>query len=289
MLNNSLDLIKNSILEKICLSIDNNNEIEKSMLYSARAESKMLRGLLVHASGKQNLKIHESSLTCLSAAIELVHTYSLIHDDLPSMDNDDMRRNQPAAHIKFGEANAILSGDALQSLAFEIICNDQEMNYLTKIECIKKLCNSCGKNGMVYGQFLDINSVDCATQDGLDKMYYHKTGMLIECSIMIPHTNSSLDNHSLEKLNSFSKKIGLAFQIKDDILDITSTSEIIGKNIGSDSKNSKMTYPELLGIDESQKHAENLIASALDDINIEAFKDASLLKKLAKYCIDREI
>ena len=128
------------------------------MSYSALAESKMIRAALVFASGKINKNISDSSLITFATAIELLHTYSLIHDDLPAMDNDDLRRGKESSHIKFGEANAILAGDALQTLAYEIICDDQYLVSNHKIDAIKMISNACGKDGMVYGQYLDINS-----------------------------------------------------------------------------------------------------------------------------------
>ena len=144
------------------------------------------RQALVLASGKINKNINDSSLISFATAIELLHTYSLIHDDLPSMDNDDLRRGKESSHIKFGEANAILAGDALQTLAYEIICDDQYLASNHKIDAIKMISNACGKDGMVYGQYLDINSSNKdINENKIEKIHRLKTGKLIQCSVLL--------------------------------------------------------------------------------------------------------
>ena len=158
MLENFLSQTRDQVSQNIKKSIGNSNLIEEAMSYSALADSKMIRAALINASGKINKKISDLSLLTFATGVELIHTYSLIHDDLPSMDDDDLRRGKDSSHIKFGEANAILAGDALQSLAYEIICNESSLEDKHKIEAIRIISKACGKNGMVYGQHLDINA-----------------------------------------------------------------------------------------------------------------------------------
>ena len=236
-----LSQVKELVINKIRLSIGKSNLIEEVMSYSALAESKMIRAGLVFASSCTNKNIHEDSIITLASAVELMHTYSLIHDDLPCMDDDDLRRNQPSSHIKYGEANAVLSGDALQALAYEIIVNDLHMNPDEKVKTIKILSKACGKNGMVYGQYLDIqneNNKD-VDKDMLDQIHNLKTGKLIECSVMLGQIGSDI---KIDLFKEFASYIGLAFQIIDDILDITQTEEVLGKNKNSDIKNNKINH-----------------------------------------------
>ena len=230
-------------------SIGDSNFIEKAMAYSSITDSKMIRAGLIVASGRINKNIHVESLLTLATAIELIHTYSLIHDDLPSMDDDDFRRGKESNHIKFGEANAIFdAGDALQALAYEVICDDKKLDSKNKIEAIKLISNACGKNGMVLGQHLDIDSEskDINIKD-VDNIHSLKTGKLIECSVMLGQINNN-DEKTKEVLNSFGKKIGLAFQITDDILEAISDQNILGKNTNSDLKNNKSTYIKVIGL-----------------------------------------
>ena len=158
MLQDFLSQTRDQVSQNIEKSIGQSNLIENAMSYSALGESKMVRAALIIASGKINKNISHSSLITLATAVELIHTYSLIHDDLPSMDDDDLRRGKDSNHIKFGEANAILAGDALQSLAYEIICDENSLDARYKVEAIKMISKACGKNGMVFGQYLDINA-----------------------------------------------------------------------------------------------------------------------------------
>ena len=155
MLQDFLSQTRDQVSRNIKKSIGQSNLIEDAMSYSALGNSKMIRAALIIASGKINKNISESSLITLASAVELIHTYSLIHDDLPSMDDDDLRRGKDSNHIKFGEANAILAGDALQSLAYEIICDENSLDARYKVEAIKMISKACGKNGMVFGQYLD--------------------------------------------------------------------------------------------------------------------------------------
>jgi len=278
--------------EKISLnmkkSIGDSNFIEKAMAYSSITDSKMIRAGLIVASGRINKNIHVESLLTLATAIELIHTYSLIHDDLPSMDDDDFRRGKESNHIKFGEANAILAGDALQALAYEVICDDKKLDSKNKIEAIKLISNACGKNGMVLGQHLDIDSEskDINIKD-VDKIHSLKTGKLIECSVMLGQINNN-DEKTKEVLNSFGKKIGLAFQITDDILEAISDQNILGKNNNSDLKNNKSTYIKVIGLKEAKNKSRELSSSAIKSLEELLLTETNMLIELAKYISYRE-
>ena len=288
MLEAFLSHTRDQVSKNVKKIIGNSNLIEKAMSYSVLGESKMIRAGLIIASGKINKNISKSSLITFASAVELIHTYSLIHDDLPAMDDDDLRRGKKSNHIKFGEANAILAGDALQTLAYEIICNDSSIEDKDKVEAIKMISKACGKNGMVYGQHLDINAeTKEIDKHSIENIHQLKTGKLIQCSVMLGQISNE-NNNEINSFKSFGKKIGLAFQITDDILEAISSEEILGKDIQSDVKNCKSTYVSILGIDESKKESKRLMESAISDLqNIES-KDKDLLIELAKYISLRE-
>ena len=288
MLENFLSQTREQVSQNIKKSIGNSNLIEEAMSYSALGDSKMIRAALINASGRINKKISDSSLLTFSTGVELIHTYSLIHDDLPSMDDDDLRRGKDSSHIKFGEANAILAGDALQSLAYEIICDESSLEDKHKIEAIRMISKACGKNGMVYGQHLDINAeTKKINEQSIENIHILKTGRLIECSVMLGQIgNEDLKEKNLMK--SFGDKIGLAFQITDDILEVTSSKETLGKNINSDVKNCKATYINILGLDESIKKSKDLCESAINELEGIKSGEIDLLIELAKYICYRE-
>ena len=285
-----LSRVRKLVINKIHISIGESNLIEKAMSYSALAESKMVRAGLVFASSETNNNLHKDSVITLAAAVELMHTYSLIHDDLPCMDNDDLRRNQLSSHIKYGEANAVLAGDALQALAYEIISEDLHLGADEKVHSIKILSKACGKNGMVYGQYLDIENENNKNinQDLLDEIHSLKTGKLIECSIMLGQIGGFAKKDLIDSLEDFSKQIGLAFQITDDILDVTQSEEILGKNKNSDMKNNKITYIDILGLDAAKNKAKQLTELALKTINSCDISEKEKLVGMAKYLINRE-
>jgi geranylgeranyl pyrophosphate synthase len=288
MLKEFLSQVRDQVSTNIKKSIGKTNPIEIAMSYSALSESKMIRAGLIFASGKINGGISNNSLITLASAIELIHTYSLIHDDLPCMDDDDFRRGKESCHIKFGEANAVLAGDALQTLAYEMVCNDVDLDPDEKINAIKLISSACGKNGMVYGQFLDIeNESKEINKEAIENIHSLKTGKLIECSVMLGQIGNNITQQN-EILLKFSKKIGLAFQITDDILEVTSDEKTLGKNINSDRKNKKSTYINVLGIDEAIKRSKELSKSAILDISILKLKEADMLIELAKYISYRE-
>ena len=290
MVSQYLSEVKELVKVKLTESIGNSNPVEKSMVYSAIAESKMVREGLIFASSEINSSLEHDSVITLAASIELMHTYSLIHDDLPCMDDDDIRRNQPSNHIKYGEANAVLSGDALQALSYEIICNDIYLSDNNKVKALKLLSQACGKNGMVLGQHLDIeneNNLAKTDQESLDHIHQLKTGKLIECSVLFGQLNNDLNDSELQNFKSFSRKLGLAFQIIDDVLDVTESSEILGKNNNSDIKNNKDTYVNIIGIEPSRARAKSLIESSIADLNNNNLTNTDKLVDIAYYLIER--
>ena len=288
MLKEFMSHIREQVYSNIDKKIGNSNAVEEIMRYSAMAESKMIRAALLCASGKLNKNLSSKSLVNLSTSVELMHTYSLIHDDLPSMDNDDFRRGKKSSHNKFGEANAILAGDALQSLSYEIICDDEDLTSDEKIAAIKLLTSSCGKIGMVYGQFLDIKNESQSVDEKLiENIHTLKTGKLIECSILLGQLGNSKKNEK-NAFRAFGKKIGLAFQITDDILEATSDKETLGKDINSDLKNNKSTYISVLGINKAIYKSKALTLSAISDLEALNAKNNNMLIELAKYISYRE-
>ena len=290
MVSQYLSEVRELVKAKLTTSIGNSNPVEKSMVYSAIAESKMVRAGLIFASAEIHSSLERDSVITLAASIELMHTYSLIHDDLPCMDDDDIRRNQPSNHIKYGEANAVLSGDALQALSYEIICNDIYLSDNNKVKALKLLSQACGKNGMVLGQHLDIeneNNLTKTDQENLDHIHQLKTGKLIECSILFGQINNDLNDSELQNFKSFSRKLGLAFQIIDDVLDVTESSENLGKNNNSDIKNNKDTYVNIIGIEPSRARAKSLIESSIADLNNNNLTNTDKLVDIAYYLIER--
>ena len=288
MLKEFMSHIRDQVSSNIEKYIGDSNFIEGAMKYSALAESKMFRAALVFASGDLNNNISNKSLINLSTSIELMHTYSLIHDDLPSMDNDELRRGQDSSHVKFGEANAILVGDALQALSYEIISDDEDLSSDEKVVAIKLLASACGKNGMVYGQFLDIESESKSIdKQSIENIHALKTGKLIECSVMYGQIGNPEKNVK-KVLKSYAKKIGLAFQIKDDILEVTSNKETLGKNTNSDQKNHKSTYANILGIDKAKEKTNSLSKDAIGNLETLCSNKVNMLIELAKYIAYRE-
>jgi len=261
--------------------------LRESMQYSVAAGGKRLRPMLVLLSCEACGGDIEQALPA-AAAIELVHTYSLIHDDLPAMDDDDLRRGQPTNHVKFGEATAILAGDGLLTLAFEIVAG------LTiapdrVVACIRELASGSGAEGMVGGQQADLEAETggITSVDHLESIHRRKTGRLIGAALRMGGRIAGATDDRLSALTRYGDDIGLAFQIADDLLDLTSTPETLGKGVQKDAGRNKLTYPGLLGVEESQRRAE-----ALTDDAISAIRDAGLnsrgLEALARYVVLRD-
>ena len=286
-LTRSRELVHN----KLSSVISSSSLIDEAMRYSVLSNSKAIRPGLVMASGILNDNLTEDSLITLACSVELIHTYSLIHDDLPSMDDDDMRRGKDSSHIRFGEANAILAGDALHDLAFELIANDDDMNDAAKVDAVNILARASGSSGMVLGQYLDIESEKLNSDldlDDMEKIHSLKTGKLIQASILMGQLGSSLDKKKQIMLSDFGSKIGLAFQIFDDILDETGDSSVLGKSIKSDIKNHKQTYVKVIGLEQSNFIADQLAAESIGILDSMGLGESiSTLKSLAEYMVNR--
>ena len=258
--------------------------LAEAMRYSVLSAGKRLRPILVYLTAELG-ETENQSLDILAGAIELIHCYSLIHDDLPSMDDDDLRRGYPTTHKKYDEATAILAGDALQPLAFELISNISTSDN-SKLSMIRSLARSCGYSGMVGGQIKDIHSHNIEDVNSLDLMHSEKTGSLIQSSIETSGILSGLELADIKTLTEYGSKIGLAFQIQDDIIDIESPSSISGKDQGSDIEKDKITYPSIVGLDESKDKAQKL-ASEAKEILQPLNKNTDNLCKLADYIVSR--
>ena len=288
MLDKFLSQVREQVLSNIESVIGQSNSIEIAMNYSALSKSKMIRAALIFASAESNTDLKKESILTLATAIELIHTYSLIHDDLPSMDDDDFRRGKQSNHIKFGEANAILAGDALQALAYEIIVNDSNLSSDLKVEAVSLLTNACGKNGMVHGQSLDIeNESKKIDKSYIKKIHTLKTGMLIQCAVSLGQLGKKYDKY-YESFEKFGINVGLAFQITDDLLEVTSDKQTLGKNTNSDNKNNKATYVNVVGFDESIVESKTLSDAAIYEISKENISNTDMLIELAKYITYRE-
>ena len=288
MLSEFLSHVREMVSQNIIKVVGESNYIEQAMNYSASSDSKMVRAALIYASAENNEQLNPLSKLTLATSIELIHTYSLIHDDLPSMDDDDYRRGKESNHIKFGEANAILAGDALQALAYQIIANDAYLDSNMKVEAISILSSACGKNGMVYGQYLDIkNEATKTKKDEIELIHSLKTGKLIECAVMMGQIGNK-EKKSIEKYQNFGRKIGLAFQITDDILEVTSDKKTLGKNTNSDEKNNKATYVNVVGLSNAIRESESLSKTAINEISDDNITGTDMLIELARYITNRE-
>ena len=273
----------NSKLESLLPSDD--SILSEAIRYSVLGGGKRLRPILVYLIGELG-NAKNDSLDILAGSVEIIHCYSLIHDDLPSMDDDDLRRGKPTTHKKYDEATAILAGDALQPLAFELISNldTSDSNKITIVNC---LANACGYLGMVGGQIKDIHSKEINTVHDLDVMHSQKTGRLIQASLETSGILSGLDKKDIETLSKYGEKIGLAFQIQDDIIDIESPSSISGKDQGSDINQEKITYPSIVGLEGSRTKARELAYEAKEILHLSQ-KNTDNLHKLADYIVQRK-
>ena len=259
--------------------------LSEAIRYSVLGGGKRLRPILVYLIGELG-NAENDSLDILAGSVEIIHCYSLIHDDLPSMDDDDLRRGKPTTHKKYDEATAILAGDALQPFAFELVTtiNISDKN---KLSIIKSLAQACGYQGMVGGQIKDIHSNDIKDVKSLDMMHSQKTGRLIQCSIETAGILSDLSKQDVESLIEYGDKIGLAFQIQDDIIDIESPSTVSGKDQGSDVEKDKLTYPSIVGIENSKARAFDLAKEAKEKLQL-LERNTDNLCKLADYIVSRK-
>ncbi|MBO9662652.1 (2E,6E)-farnesyl diphosphate synthase [Dokdonella sp.] len=264
-------------------------ELHRAMRYAVLGGGKRLRPLLVYATGNAFGAALER-LDAPAAAVEIIHAYSLVHDDLPAMDDDSLRRGRPTCHIAFGEAMAILAGDALQALAFEVLADDEKLavDASTRLEMLRVLALACGSHGMAGGQAFDLAAVGRKLAPAeLERMHVHKTGALIRASVRLGALASGhADARTLDALETYGHCIGLAFQIRDDLLDIEAATEQLGKTAGKDVAANKPTYPAILGLDASRAELAALTARALDSISALDAR-AEPLRDLARFVAER--
>lgn len=264
-------------------------KVFEAMRYSLFAGGKRVRPILAIASA-ESLGAKTAGLLPIAGALELIHTYSLIHDDLPAMDDDDLRRGMPTCHKVYGEAIAILAGDGLLNRAFEVLSDERRLKTVTParvIAIIREISAASGAFGMVGGQVVDMESegtdIDLPT---LEYIHTHKTGALIRASVRTGAIYAKASEKRLKALTRYGERIGLAFQIADDILDIVGSREEIGKDVGSDLKKGKKTYPSFYGIDESRRRAKEVTDQALAALK-DFDRKADPLRDLAKYIVTR--
>ena len=267
----------------------NPGRLPEAMRYAAQGGGKRIRPLLVYAAGELGdiqSEAKKAALDSAAVAIECIHAYSLVHDDLPCMDDDDLRRGRPTVHKAFDEATALLVGDALQTRAFEIVANAQ-CDVEVRLSMIKALAAASGSRGMAGGQAIDLDSVGKRLDiEGLKVMHAMKTGALLSCAVELGGIVAQLNSSQMQCLKNYSQALGLAFQIVDDILDATADSQTLGKTAGKDAANEKPTYVTLMGLDYAQKQAKELQEMAI--AHLESFgSKAQALKDLALLVVNR--
>jgi geranylgeranyl pyrophosphate synthase len=284
MLESFLSDIRSQVITDTEDLIKPNSSVAKAMLYSATAESKCFRAGLVHATAKGLAFDNITAIRELAVCIEMLHSYSLIHDDLPCMDDDDLRRGKPANHIEFGESTAVLAGDALQLRALQVIVDSASIDADAKIQILHNLLTSCGYQGMILGQELDMLAEHDSTID-IRKIHSLKTGKLIQsaitCAARLQDSNTNIDD-----FEQMGWHIGMAFQITDDILEVTQTSQSLGKSNLSDTKNQKLTYVSKFGIEESKSEAQQHIQTSLE-VAKRCLEQPNRMMDLAKMVLGR--
>ena len=264
-------------------------ELHRAMRYAVLGGGKRLRPLLVYAAGNA-FGASFDTLDAPAAAVEIIHAYSLVHDDLPAMDDDALRRGRPTCHIVFGEAIAILAGDALQALAFEILANDAALatSVATRLDMLRTLALACGSHGMAGGQAFDLAAVgQSLTPAELERMHVHKTGALIRASVRLGALAAGgASDKDLAALETYGHCIGLAFQIRDDLLDVEGDTAQLGKTAGKDVAANKPTYPAILGVAASRAELAALTEQALHAI-APLGQSAARLRELARFVAER--
>ena len=261
--------------------------LHQAMRYASLNGGKRFRPILVYSAGSA-LGLPEKALDPVAAAIELIHAYSLIHDDLPAMDDDELRRGRPTCHRAFDEATAILAGDALQALAFEILASGLSSTLPNSLLAINTIAHACGSVGMAGGQALDLGAVGRKiSEQELTTMHRLKTGALITASVTTPALLSGAEAETLQHLSAYGECIGLAFQVHDDILDVTGNSKLTGKSTLADAALNKPTFPSILGLENSRRRALELRDEAI--FHLQHIKgDARGLEWLARYVVSRD-
>lgn len=263
------------------------DRLQAAMRYSVLGGGKRVRPALCLAAARAVGGGDEPALAA-ACAVELIHAYSLVHDDLPAMDDDELRRGRPTTHIAFDEATAILAGDALQALAFDLLANDHERSPEIRIALIQELARAAGHRGMVGGQAIDLESVGkTLTLAQLETMHRHKTGALIEASVRMGALAAGANGTAaLTALTNYARTLGLAFQVQDDLLDVEGDTDVIGKPQGSDAARAKPTYPALLGLAGAKEHLATLRQATL--ASLDSFgPEADPLRAMADFVVAR--
>ncbi|MCC8074119.1 MAG: polyprenyl synthetase family protein [Clostridiales bacterium] len=285
IMNNDIRKVEHSLLSFLPDAKDGQDEVVKAMEYSLSNGGKRLRPIFALEFANACGGSRDDCLP-LACALEFVHTYSLIHDDLPCMDNDDLRRGKPSCHKQFDEATALLAGDALLTHAFEIV-SDCDLSDDKKVSAISLLSQNSGVQGMIGGQQIDL-AFESGNPNANDLLtvYRLKTGALISAACLLGCISAGASNEQFSAASRFAYSLGIAFQIQDDILDIIGDESKLGKPVGSDEANNKTTYATLLGVDKAKLHVEKLTATAVDQLSV--FENAEFLKKLALNLINRD-
>jgi len=290
-----ISLSQTRIAEALTARLPDSNNINnitsqrlaEAMTYSTLNGGKRLRALLVYATGEA-LGADLQQLDSPATAVEFIHAYSLVHDDMPIMDDDDLRRGKPTCHKAYDDATALLVGDALQTLAFEVLC-DNDLSPLQQSRMVKALAQRSGVYGMAGGQAIDLESVGkTLSLDNLQTMHELKTGALIRASVQLGALAApSVSKEELEALDNYAYCIGLAFQVQDDVLDVIADTDTLGKPQGADIALNKPTYPALLGLEVAQKKASDLIDNALAELNKLPY-NTQTLAELAQFVVQRK-
>ncbi len=287
-MNNSLQTMYIEMVEKaldryVSTQRCNNDHVLEAMRYSVLGGGKRIRALLV-LNFNRILGGAANDAMEFAAAIEMMHAYSLIHDDLPCMDDDDLRRGKPSCHVAFGEAIALLAGDALQTLAFETLARNTSLEPAQVLQAVRELAAAAGSRGMVGGQTVDIEGT-AQTVEQLTGMCMMKTGALIKCAVRLGCLSIGADEASMAQADIYADAIGLAFQIRDDILDVIGSTEELGKPVGSDAEQQKATFATVLGTERAQSLAEKLTRTALDALKqLNVAEDDPLYEMTVELC-----
>ena len=265
------------------------SKLHEALRYSVLGGGKRVRPLLVYATGEA-LDLDPVQLDPIAVAVEMIHAYSLVHDDLPAMDDDKLRRGRATTHIAFDEATAILVGDALQSLSYYVLAADPAYDSMPQTRgcLIRCLAEAIGSTGMAGGQLMDLEAEGAELEPAdLEDLYSRKTGRLIQASIMMPcYCRFDTTEPEFDRLDQFARMVGLAFQVKDDVLDVEGSTDVIGKPQGSDMKNGKATYPSIAGLEGAKAHAEDLYNDAMSQLE-HVPNDTESLRWLSAYIVKR--
>ena len=276
-----------ALQDRLPPAVHDSDHLHRAMHYAVLGGGKRLRPMLVYAAAR-TLGEDGPALDTAACAVELIHAYSLVHDDLPAMDDDALRRGRPTCHVVFGEAMAILAGDALQALAFELLADDHaDIDAPVRIAMLRTLGRACGAEGMAGGQALDLAAVGRPLELAeLEYMHGCKTGALIRASVRLGALAGGADTDALQALDHYASAVGLAFQVRDDILDVEGESAVIGKTAGKDAAAAKPTFPSIIGLDASRARLAELTDAALAAIAPWGER-AVLLHELARYAAQR--